>query len=116
RGGSRTATRPTELQMVGVVKLDGAETTPANPASPAKPTAAASAAVTPEVAAESPGVEATETAGDRPKTRRGKRGGRKHKAVDAGAATSEAAPSGSPIKSAKAARPSTRRTSKPLAS
>jgi hypothetical protein len=112
RGGSRTATRPSELQMVGVVRLDAPETAPASSASPA--VVEAPSAPAPGPAGETPGAVA-ENAG-RPKTRRGKRGGRKHKTVDAGAAASDAAPAGSSIKSAKAAKPSTRRTSKPLAS
>lgn len=113
RGGSRTGARPSELQMVGVVNL--------NAGVPVPPAAVASAPVVAEpapVAAE-PVASELPAAIIRPKTRRGKRGGKKHQPQAAG--TAEAVEATAPAvavkvaKSAKVTKPSTRRTSKPRA-
>jgi uncharacterized protein (TIGR00288 family) len=114
RGGSRSGTRPSELQMVGVVNLNPDTTTTAAP-----PTIAP-AVVQPPVAVASATLldEATADATARPKTRRGKRGGKKHQVpagADAATAPLPATTAKSSAKTPKAAKPSTRRTSKPLA-
>ena len=116
RGGSRGGTRPAELQMVGVVNLN-----PDTPALPV-PRAVASADLHPAVAVTSAVAtsEAPLATVARPKTRRGKRGGKKHKApggavADAGSAATPATAIKSPAKATKVTKPSTRRTSKPLA-
>jgi uncharacterized protein (TIGR00288 family) len=113
RGGSRSGTRPSELQMVGVVNLNTDTTTVA------VPPAVAPVAV-PPVASGNPTSEAPADVALRPKTRRGKRGGKKHKAsagdaADAGGPSLPATIAKSSARTTKAAKPSTRRTSKPLA-
>jgi uncharacterized protein (TIGR00288 family) len=114
RGGSRSGTRPSELQMVGVVNLNP-DTTPT-----AAPPTIAPAAVQPPVtvASATPADEAAADATARPKTRRGKRGGKKHQVpagADAATAPLPATTAKSSAKTPKTAKPSTRRTSKPLA-
>ena len=107
RGGSRTATRPAELQMVGVVNLNGDTLAPVTAPAGATPLDSLAAP-----AEDAEPVGATPAAAARAKSRRGKRGGKKHKAPDAGAAH----PSGpedaarGAAKPAKGSRP--RRTSK----
>jgi uncharacterized protein (TIGR00288 family) len=114
RGGSRSGTRPSELQMVGVVNLNPDTTTTAAP-----PTIAPAVVQPPvAVASATPLDEAAADATARPKTRRGKRGGKKHQVpagADAATAPLPATTAKSSAKTPKAAKPSTRRTSKPLA-
>ena len=104
RGGSRTATRPPALQMVGVVDRNGDAVPPA--------AAAAAPREVPPVATLVASAEPVAAAGDRgPKSRRGKRGGQKPNAEIAPPATlSVAKPK--PAKAKKASKP---RTSKPRA-
>src|ERR1019366_3923871 len=71
RGGSRTATRPPALQMVGVVDLNGDALPPTlTEAAPSEP---------PAVEVSVAMAEPVAVMADKGPKRRGKRGGRKHK-------------------------------------
>jgi uncharacterized protein (TIGR00288 family) len=104
RGGSRTATRPPALQMVGVVDLNGGNV----------PAAAALAAPSDATSADLPIATATPGAAEgEPGTpaRRGKRGAKRREPD----AVPDGPPSAAVAKPAKAKRASKPRTSKPRA-
>jgi uncharacterized protein (TIGR00288 family) len=104
RGGSRSATRPPALQMVGVVDLNGnALPPPSTPTVPSEVTVA-EVPIAPVESVAAPG----ETG---PKGRRGKRGRKKRHTEP----TPAAAPATAAAKPAKAKRASKPRTSKPRA-
>jgi uncharacterized protein (TIGR00288 family) len=89
RGGSRTSTRPADLHMVGVIDMPSSELTVES--SPAVPIIETPAATSEEPVTAEPGARA--------RTRRGKRGGKKH-AGAAAAATADVKPDNASVAAA----------------